>query len=506
MSNWPVEKAERIVAGIGRRNAIDVRVGSRLEPLLPGSRDGSALARRLRRIRGRCQPASDVESAAGATGQETFGDELLAGDHDRVARDAELFRQLARRRQARTRLENAQVNRLDQLLPDLRLQTQLAVRLDVEQRFGFGHDDQYRQARMLAVRHAAPASLQPDARYVELARGWRLQREQHHVGDGAHVHATPRRRRGHGFERDAYRRARGARYYDRLVEAVCIRPVVRRVQDPQHELRWLRRRVGDVEHEHVVLAPVWIRLEHLQPGRGPRLEREPHGIRVTRTSVGRRQLDVRHTGVVRAGEQAVGERARRHQHRKRRVACGIGASALQRLPRQQRECAQRDGDYEARACISQRCAVAPVRQPALDEPGAGQAQGRSCGVVHRIHGRNAAAGHRVLQQFRQDPERDRGQERVSILRRGADRPAVRRHSHEQQDDGDACEDRAVPGVLHDALPQRGTRQRKEEDRAQQQPNQHHSCEKWQARQDRQCVRSVVRQAQDYVRPPAPATG
>ena len=69
---------------------------------------------------------------------KSLGDELLAGDHDRVARDAKLLCELAGRRQAAAGLQYFEIDRLDQFLPDLRLQVQRAVAVQVKQRLGHG--------------------------------------------------------------------------------------------------------------------------------------------------------------------------------------------------------------------------------------------------------------------------------------------------------------------------------------------------------------------------------
>lgn len=76
-----------------------------------------------------------VESASGAAGQQAFRDELLAGEHDRIARDPQLIGERARRRQAGSRLEHAEVHGLHQAVPDLGLEAQPAVGVDVEEPF-----------------------------------------------------------------------------------------------------------------------------------------------------------------------------------------------------------------------------------------------------------------------------------------------------------------------------------------------------------------------------------
>jgi hypothetical protein len=62
-----------------------------------------------------------------------FRDQLLAGEHDRVARHAQLSGQLTRRRQPPPRRERSTRDGFDQLLADLALKIQMGARIDAKQ-------------------------------------------------------------------------------------------------------------------------------------------------------------------------------------------------------------------------------------------------------------------------------------------------------------------------------------------------------------------------------------
>ncbi len=129
-----VEEAVRVVARVGGCELRGVGMGPCLEPLLPAPGDRPAARGRIGGGRSSSDALGDVQAAACPAGEQALGDQLLAREHDRIARHPELFGQLPRRGQPRPRLEDLQVNGLDQLLPDLRLQVQRTVGVQVKQR------------------------------------------------------------------------------------------------------------------------------------------------------------------------------------------------------------------------------------------------------------------------------------------------------------------------------------------------------------------------------------
>jgi hypothetical protein len=80
--------------------------------------------------------AADEDAAARAALQVALGDQLLVGQYHGVARHLELLRQGPARRQLVPRRQGAGEDAVDQLLPNLVLQIQRAVGVEVDEGVG----------------------------------------------------------------------------------------------------------------------------------------------------------------------------------------------------------------------------------------------------------------------------------------------------------------------------------------------------------------------------------